>query len=235
MNVQKFGKNAIAQVLAHCERQKNNTRAYANENIDKSKTHLNKELSGQNGYNTHKEILKNVYHLNRDDVKTMVGICVTLPKDYNGDTFNADYHMFPAILTHYDPRTKEILFTELFLNTTCNKVSANEPETKKNTEFVQYSWNSEDYFQINRKNYVYVDEFTATAGENKEFSLTREVAEDVAAPIYYVLVDYEYVPDTDYTITTSDSATTITFDEEVTITDKTNVMVVYETNLTTIQ
>lgn len=86
MNVQKFGKNAIAQVLAHCERNKNETRAYSNENIDKSKSHLNQELSGKHGYNTHKEILKKVYHLNRDDVKTMVGICVTLPKDYNGDT-----------------------------------------------------------------------------------------------------------------------------------------------------
>lgn len=156
-------------------------------------------------------------------------------KDYNGDTFNADYHMFPAILTHYDARTKEILFTELFLNTTCSKVSANEPETKKNTEFVQYSWNSEDYFQINRKNYVYVDEFTATSGENATFSLTKEVSEDATTPIYYVLVDYEFVPDTDYTITTSGEGVAITFDEEVKIENGNNVMVVYETNLTTIQ
>lgn len=156
-------------------------------------------------------------------------------KDYNGDTFNADYHMFPAILTHYDPRTKEILFTELFLNTTCNKVSANEPETKKNTEFVQYSWNSEDYFQINRKNYVFVDEFTASAAENATFSLTKEVSEDTETPIYYVLVNYEYVPDTDYTITTTGESVTITFDEDVKIENGNNVMVVYETNLTTIQ
>ena len=51
----------------------------------------------------------------------------------------------------------------------------------------------------------------------------------------YVLVNYEYVPDTDYTVTTSGEGVTITFDEDVKIENGNNVMVVYETNLTTIQ
>lgn len=89
MHVAKYTACGVANLIAHFERTHNESRSYDNQNIDKSKTHLNYNLAedgnGKTGYQKYKDRLDNVYHINRADINTMVSIVITLPKDYDGD------------------------------------------------------------------------------------------------------------------------------------------------------
>lgn len=89
MHYAKYTKAGLANLMAHFERNDNENRNYENKDIDKSKTYLNYDLNSSNddyrtGYQKYKDRLDNVYHINRDDVNTLVSIVITLPKDYNG-------------------------------------------------------------------------------------------------------------------------------------------------------
>lgn len=97
MHVAKYTACGVANLIAHFERAHNESRSYDNQNIDKSKTHLNYNLAeGVTGYQKYKDNLEHTYHINRADINTMVSIVVTLPKDYDGDprTFFKDCKEF---------------------------------------------------------------------------------------------------------------------------------------------
>lgn len=97
MHVAKYTACGVANLIAHFERAHNDNRNYDNQNVDKSKTHLNYNLAeGVTGYKKYKDNLEHTYHINRADINTMVSIVVTLPKDYDGDprTFFKDCKEF---------------------------------------------------------------------------------------------------------------------------------------------
>lgn len=90
-NLQSFKKCAVGQIIAHnCRTEKSKTRRFSNENIDKEKTKNNYFIArhGESfGRSKYDEILSrsDVFVPSRKDLNTMCSICVTLPKDYDGD------------------------------------------------------------------------------------------------------------------------------------------------------
>lgn len=87
MNVQKYTHKQTGQILAHNERTEISAkfRRFANESIDKDKTHLNYSLlSEKRGSHYLNERLQEVYKINRSDLVTSIGIVVTLPKEFKG-------------------------------------------------------------------------------------------------------------------------------------------------------
>lgn len=90
-NLQSFKKCAVGQIIAHnCRTEKSKTRRFSNENIDKEKTKNNYAISKKGeplGRAKYEKILSrsDVYVPNRKDLNSMCSICITLPKDYDGD------------------------------------------------------------------------------------------------------------------------------------------------------
>lgn len=82
MHITKFKANQLGQILKHIERPKE--REYANKNINLERSNENYDLiSGD--INKINERINEVKHFNRSDVVKLVGIVVTLPKDYKGN------------------------------------------------------------------------------------------------------------------------------------------------------
>lgn len=89
MHIEKFKANQVGQLVAHCNRKNYQTREFSNENIDKTKTHLNYNLC--NDHSDLKEIdfinkrVDESKHMNRSDIVKMCSVCLTLPADFDGD------------------------------------------------------------------------------------------------------------------------------------------------------
>lgn len=82
MHIIKFKSNQIGQVLKHIERPLD--RNYGNKNIDLDKTKDNYTLIDGN-IDKINDRVNEVKHLNRADIVKLVGVVITIPKDYNGD------------------------------------------------------------------------------------------------------------------------------------------------------
>ena len=158
-------------------------------------------------------------------------------ENYDGDTFNKDSHMFPAILTKTVKETGKVYSTDIFVNATCQKTQDNVPDNKKNHTNATYSWKAQDHYTITRPNYVYVDEFEATAQEDVvdlTYKLNRNLATDTT-PILYCLVNYVHQPAYNYEVTGDAETgyslvlkTGVDHDLEIKAGDK--ILVVYETD-----
>lgn len=158
-------------------------------------------------------------------------ILPALIEDYDGSTFNKDFHQFPAILTTYNPVTKEVVHVTVFANCTAYKASLNEAEEKKQGKKITYNWSAEDTWDIDTGNYVYVDKLTGT--EEKTYKLTRELA-TATTPILTCMINYETLPDHFYSVEADESGTgySIVFKNDVEIKAGDKILVVYETDST---
>lgn len=88
MHIEKFKAHQLGQVCAHISRARP-SRAYGNENIDKGRTPQNYSLipveKGHEVDRINKRISEVSVKKNRADIVRLVGITLTLPKDYDGD------------------------------------------------------------------------------------------------------------------------------------------------------
>ena len=101
-NVQKYTKTQIGNLLKHCDRS-DPDRKYANQEINKSKTHLNYNLAptheGKTDFEFCVERCQNLKVLKRKDVNYMASWLITLPKDFKGDSkdfFKASYNFLES-------------------------------------------------------------------------------------------------------------------------------------------
>lgn len=78
MHLEKYKPTQVSGLIRHDLRRSEN---HSNENIDKTRSHLNYDLSGHdNPYEYYKERISQIKVQKRDDVKTMCSWCATLPK-----------------------------------------------------------------------------------------------------------------------------------------------------------
>ena len=78
MHLEKYKTTQVSGLIRHDLRESEN---HSNENIDKSRSHLNYDLAGHNDpYEYYKKRLSEIKVQKRDDVKTMCSWCATLPK-----------------------------------------------------------------------------------------------------------------------------------------------------------
>lgn len=89
MHVQKYTKKGLGNLLAHYERKNNETRNYANESIDKTKTERNYNLApeheGKTDYQFTMSRCEEIGILKRDDVNYCADWCVTVPSEIKDD------------------------------------------------------------------------------------------------------------------------------------------------------
>jgi len=88
MHCEKFNKGGLGNLFAHFERRDNAKRKYKNENIDKTKTHLNYNLAPiheEGLYNFAKNRVKELNILNRKNTIWVCDWCISAPKNIVGD------------------------------------------------------------------------------------------------------------------------------------------------------
>lgn len=84
VHITKFKSNQLGQIITHIERPAD--RDYSNENINPAKSKENYRLIDRgNTVDYINNRVNEVKHINRSDVVKVVGVCVTLPKDYKGN------------------------------------------------------------------------------------------------------------------------------------------------------
>lgn len=103
MHIEKFTANQLGQILTHIDRPRD--RNYSNENIDKSKSRENysfhfKNRDDEKTLDYINKRVNEVKHMNRSDVVKLVGVVITLPKDYRGD----EKEFFKAVCSSFIQR-----------------------------------------------------------------------------------------------------------------------------------
>lgn len=156
----------------------------------------------------------------------------TIIDNYDGTTYNKDFHQFPAILTKYKPGTKNIVSVTVFPNCTISKTSLNEPDEKKQQKTITYSWEAEDVWDFTSCNYIYVDKITATK-DTREYDLSKSLKNETT-PILLCMINYETQPEHFYSVVKDTDSYKLKISEDVILEDGDKILVVYETDSTTL-
>lgn len=159
MHYAKYGKTAAFKILQHSDRgiDSPDTHEHSNENIDKSKTHLNYDLKDREGltaYQYHKQMIDKIADDTKErtgkairkDAVTLCSWAVTVPKDLDEDKheefFKKTYVFFKerygennivTAVVHHDETTPHLhfQFVPIIENDGVRKLCAKDMETPK--------------------------------------------------------------------------------------------------------